>query len=440
MRVYRIFIVTAVLVWCALASSAYNCRVDGICYNVFPDDGYAVVVADDSEPNRKYGDVVIPERIIYNGISYPVAAIGENAFKACSLLSIKLPNTTTHINASAFESSGLKSVTLPPSLTYIGEAAFKRTGLTSIVIPKSVTFIGYKSFAGCPLETIKVETGSGFDSRDNCNAVILENGNECSLVIGCKNTVIPEGVTEICNSAFQECEGLETIVIPKGVTEIGSDAFFWCTNLRDVKLPNTLNSINEAAFFGCKAMSNIALPESLTYIDNQAFCYSGLTSLFLPRSITFLGWGAFGGCPLTSIRVQDGSDFDCRDNCNAIIFEEPGFKAELVAGCKTTIIPRSVSKITNYAFKGCKGLETITIHDGVEYIGEYAFFDCTDLKSIVIPASVEEIDDNAFEGCTNLTDVIIEGHPEMGNNVFKDCPNLKSKFKRKPTFRDRSNH
>ena len=103
-------------------------------------------------------------------------------------------------------------------------------------------------------------------------------------------------------------------------------------------------------------------------------------------------------------------------------------------------LPKSLLSIGENAFKGCKGLETITIHDGVEYIGEYAFFDCTDLKSIVIPASVEEIDDNAFEGCTNLTDVIIEGHPEMGNNVFKDCPNLKSKFKRKPTFRDRSNH
>lgn len=440
MTINRIcFVVAAAL--CFAASAAYDCRIDGICYNVRPDWGYAAVVADEENPGRDYGNLIIPDYISYGGSHYSVDVIGEKAFYGCKLQSIKLPNTLTHINASAFENSNLKSITLPQSLTSIGEFAFKRTGLTEIFIPKSVETVSYAFLADCPLEKIVVEAGSCFDSRDNCNAVIYNWDSDVLLVAGCKNTIIPESVTNIANGAFKGCEGLTSIVIPDGVVQISSDAFNWCTNLRSVKLPNTLKRIDEAAFFGCKSLTSIDLPHSLTWIENQAFCYSGLTQLVLPNSVTFLGDGAFGGCPMERIAVEEGGCFDSRDDCNAIIYYDSGMESiELCEGCKTTVIPQSVTHITNFAFKGCKGLETIEIPDGVEYIGRYAFYDCTDLKRIVIPASVEEIDDNAFEGCSSLTEVVIKGHPEMGDDVFKDCPNLRNKPSGKITFRDRTNY
>ncbi len=249
------------------------------------------------------------------------------------------------------------------------------------------------------------------------------------------------------------CEGKEyqgDIVIPGQVVYNGTtyevrgidyEAFNWCKSLRSVKLPNTIRVISEAAFFGCTALTNIELPSSLESIHNHAFCYAGLKSVVLPNSVTFLGDACFGGCPIESIVVEEGSCFDSRDDCNAIIYYDSGMESiELCEGCRTTVIPQSVTHITDYAFKGCKGLETIEIPEGVTYIGDYAFYDCTDLKRIVIPASVEEIDDNAFEGCTSLTEVVIKGHPEMGDDVFKDCPNLRTKPSGKITFRDRSNY
>ena len=37
--------------------------------------------------------------------------------------------------------------------------------------------------------------------------------------------IIPEGVTEIDNEAFYDCESLTSVEIPSSVTEIGYDAF-----------------------------------------------------------------------------------------------------------------------------------------------------------------------------------------------------------------------
>jgi len=108
------------------------------------------------------------------------------------------------------------------------------TGLTSIVIPNSVTEVGILAFMDCPdLTSIVVESGNPrYDSRNNCNAIIETASN--TLIAGCKNTIIPNSVTEIGYGAFQDCTGLTSIVIPNSVTEINDFAFYECTGLTDV--------------------------------------------------------------------------------------------------------------------------------------------------------------------------------------------------------------
>ena len=71
---------------------------------------------------------------------------------------------------------------------------------------------------------MKVESGNTkYDSRENCNAIIETASS--SLVIGCKNTTIPNSVTSIGNSAFFGCTGLSSVTIPNSVTSIGNSAF-----------------------------------------------------------------------------------------------------------------------------------------------------------------------------------------------------------------------
>ena len=150
----------------------------------------------------------------------------------------------------------------------------------------------------------------------------------------------------------------------------------------------------------------------VTSIEAIAFYGSTeLTSIVVPNSVTEIGQDAFGNCPgLTSIVVESGNPrFDSRNNCNAIIETTDN---ELIAGCKNTIIPNTVTKIGNLAFDACSSLTSIVIPNSVTEIGHYAFHSCDSLTSIDIPNSVIEIGYGVFESCSGLTSIVVEsGNP-----------------------------
>ena len=76
----------------------------------------------------------------------------------------------------------------------------------------------------------------------------------------------------------------------------------------------------------------------------------------------------------------------------------------MIAGCKTSVIPNSVSEIAPHAFHGC-GLKEIEIPASVTSIGNAAFEDCADLISVKIPISVVSIGTIAFTNCTRQNSI-----------------------------------
>ena len=148
-----------------------------------------------------------------------------------------------------------------------------------------------------------------------------------------------------------------------------------------------VTSIGDWAFFGCSGITSLTIPDSVTVIGYYAFlgCI-GITSLTIPDSVTSIGDWAFASCSdLERITVDSHNvNYDSRGDCNAIIETATN---TLIAGCKNTTIPKSVTSIGDSSFYGCSGITSLTIPDSVTVIGNEAFEDCdalTEIKSFAI--------------------------------------------------------
>ena len=168
---------------------------------------------------------------------------------------------------------------------------------------------------------------------------------------------------------------ISSIRIAKGVTNVGEGAFAFLEGATSIKIPNSVTSIGEAAFYGCSGLTSIEIPNSVTSIGGVAMnrC-SSLKNILIPNSVESIGRDAFGGCGLTSIVVATKNPvYDSREDCNAIVETATN---TLIAGCKETFIPNSVTSIGDYAFYYCSGLNSIEIPNSVTSIGDYVFHNC----------------------------------------------------------------
>ena len=336
-----------------------------------------------------------------------------------------LGEEVTKIGNYAFSGSAITSIIIPNNVTSIGKSAFSGSALTSIYIPVKVTSIGDNAFYNCiGLTSVQVESGNTvYDSRENCNAIIETASN--TLLLGCKNTIIPNTVTSIGDNAFYCCEGLTSIIIPNSVKNIGDKAFYCCTGLTTVNLSNSITKIGKNAFSACKGLTSVIIPNSVTIIDEEAFfgC-DNLKSITIPKSVTNIGYRAFNSCSgLTSIQVESGNTvYDSRDNCNAIIKTADN---TILFGCQNTTIPNSVTGIGELAFSGCTCPTPFTIPNNITSIGRSAFWNCTNLTAISIPSSVTSIEDHTFADCSKLTSIIIPSSvTKIGEGAFLRCSSL----------------
>ena len=249
---------------------------------------------------------------------------------------------------------------------------------------------------------------------------------------------LPDGLTNICDDAFDSASKLQSIVIPNTVTSIGKKAFYSCTSLTQITmsnavetigsyafrssaittitLPSTLISLGEYAFSYCKQLTEITIPGNLSSIAKNTFyeC-TNLRKLNIEEGVNSIGANAFEGCSkLTSVSIAEG----------LILIGSYAFYG---CGALTEIsLPTSLISIGEWAFVGCLSLSKITLPNSLQTIGTYAFSSCG-LTHIDIPNSVTDIQEYAFRDCDNLTSVILSSSlKSIKTGVFAICPVLSS--------------
>ena len=182
--------------------------------------GTAVVTYDGSNPRHwqaeqtatvrvgtYQNDLVIPETVIVDGVTYTITGVGDEAFTGCRVYT---SNGVTYWN-------GLTSVTLPETVTTIGDGAFALSDVASVNIPQAVTTLPMGCFG-------------------NCTKLI--------------DIVVPAHVKSIGQMAYYGCTGATTLTLEEGVETIGEMAFFDCNNLTEVTIPSTVKTIGNKAFGG----------------------------------------------------------------------------------------------------------------------------------------------------------------------------------------------
>lgn len=244
--------------------------IDNIKY--YLENGEAMVFTQDKSLS---GNIVIPEKVVYNGVEYFVNDIAASAFKESkSIVSIVLPNSITRIRDYCFaHCSALTSITLPENLTSLDDGCFSYcTSLTDIFLPNSVTTLGNSCFWGC----------SGFTS-----------------------ITLPENLVSLGDGCFQSCSNLTSIVFPENLNFVGSYCFYNCPQLTYISLSHSIVDFGDYCFWGCSSLTSIILPENITSLGERCFSYcSKLTSINLPENITSLGAACFFQCQgLTSIAL-----------------------------------------------------------------------------------------------------------------------------------------
>lgn len=445
---------------------AYDFKVDGIRYNIIDADAKEVEVTNELDSDNEWvgydGDIVVPQTVVYQGVTYKVVSIGSGAFREeeqdwnfepwSSLNSVTISEGVKTIGDRAFSDCVvLKKVSLPSSITSIGENAFYECRqLRSLVIPNGVTAIE------------KIGIGS---SRQMTSVVIPENVTSINCVFplyGTLSTVVskikepfdipastfknlsPDAVLSVPAgtksaylnhsnwvSAFKEVvEGKQSFSLSVKTSDNGS------VNYSGISLRNEIESFTiiegtsiilkiepDKAFQIKKVEVNSTDVTSLvtenTYIINTISSNTTVSVEFesvVSPTITFVDSAVKQICVDHWDTNGDGELSEAE--ADAVSTIGTVFRKTSIENFPEFKYFTGLNSIGSEAFEKCSKLKIITLPNNIKSIGHQAFKESA-INNLTIPEGVESIEYEAFEACQSLERVILPNSISyIGVNAF----------------------
>lgn len=202
-----------------------------------------------------------------------ITKVDTYAFYGCTSITgaIAIPRTAT-VNSYAFTNVA------PTKLTAVALlGGMLGANLEEIVVPEGTTTVNSSAFSGCS-KVVRVflpasVTSVGADAFKNVapttlQAPFLPSGMSKSSVV---TLALPQGMTEVIDSAFAYCTSVDAVVIPEGVTKIGKSSFYGCESMKTLKLAGSVETIGVQAFCGCSALEGLTIPSKVNAIGAYAF-------------------------------------------------------------------------------------------------------------------------------------------------------------------------
>ncbi len=372
------------------------------------------------------GHVDILSSIEIAGNTYPVTSIGYEAFRYCSsLTSVNIPNSVTSIGGWAFAyCDALTSVTIPNSVTSIGNYAFYNAGVDASVIIDSVA---YKvSPATIPDSYYATLTDNSY-RISGYGLITFHIGDSTyapteAMVYGCYQS--RSGHVDILSS-------IEFAGNTYPVTSIYYEAFYNCSGLTSIVIPNSVTYIGSEAFENCSGLTSITLPENITFIGYDAFYNAGVNPSVIIDSVTYLVVPAtipesyyanltdygypISGYGLITFNIGDST----YASTEAMVYDCEQNRSGHVDILSSIEVGENTYPVTSIGgtYYGYWG--DIESYDAFSY--------CSSITSVNIPNSITSIGNSAFSGCSGLTSVTIPNSvTSIGDYAFSDCSSLTS--------------
>jgi|GEM_PF-4741791 len=190
---------------------------------------------------------------------------------------------------------------------------------------------------------------------------------------------IPDTVTLIEESAFENNSKLTQIIITNSVDEIKPRAFYNCKSLNIVEINANVKGITAETFFGCDVLQNIKVGA-----NNEL--YSSVGGVLFNKDKTTL---------IKYPQNKSGTSYT---------------------------VPESVTGIGRYAFDGCSQLTNIILPSGLTDIYDYAFSNCKKLREITFKSAVPpNFGDGVFDGSSSISKINVpNGSGDAYDDALKD--------------------